>query len=162
VYQGNYNPVARAYETTLFPLLRRLSITFYAYSPIAGGFLVKTAAAIQNKELKDRWDVNSPTGQLYAKLYAKPALLEALTEWNSIAQDAGVEKAALAYRWVAYHSAIDQSLGDAVIIGASTTAQLEQTLGWLNDGPLEEKVVERVNAVYETVKHEAPADNFHG
>lgn len=43
VFQGNYNPVARRQETELFPTLRKLNIAFYAYSPLAGGFLTKTA-----------------------------------------------------------------------------------------------------------------------
>ena len=42
VYQGQYNPVARHFETDLFPTLRKLGMVFYAYSPLAGGFLTKT------------------------------------------------------------------------------------------------------------------------
>lgn len=40
VYQGSYAAVARGAEDELFPLLRENGIAFYAYSPIAGGFLV--------------------------------------------------------------------------------------------------------------------------
>lgn len=40
VYQGSYAAVARGAEDELFPLLRENGISFYAYSPIAGGFLV--------------------------------------------------------------------------------------------------------------------------
>jgi aflatoxin B1 aldehyde reductase len=162
VYQGNYNPVSRAYETTLFPLLRKLNISFYAYSPIAGGFLVKTAEAIQGGTAGRRWDTSNPAGSLYPGLYKKPALLKALADWNDIASDAGVGRAELAYRWVAYHSNIDKSKGDAVIIGASKPEQLEETLGALNAGPLDEGIAERVRGIYESVKHEAPVDNFHG
>jgi aflatoxin B1 aldehyde reductase len=38
-YQGNYSAAARALESDLFPVLRRLSISFYAYSPMAGASL---------------------------------------------------------------------------------------------------------------------------
>jgi len=99
---------------------------------------------------------------LYPGLYKKPALLKALADWNDIASDAGVGRAELAYRWVAYHSNIDKSKGDAVIIGASKPEQLEETLGALNAGPLDEGIAERVRGIYESVKHEAPVDNFHG
>lgn len=39
VYQGMYNPVTRAVEAELFPCLRALNISFYAYNPLAGGLL---------------------------------------------------------------------------------------------------------------------------
>lgn len=38
-FQGQYNLVYRAYEETLFPLLRRENINFAAFSPLGGGFL---------------------------------------------------------------------------------------------------------------------------
>lgn len=41
VYQGAYNPATRSIERTLFPVLRDLRMAFYAYSPLAGGFLAK-------------------------------------------------------------------------------------------------------------------------
>ena len=47
VYQGNYSAVARKQDTLLFPLLRKLNMAFYAYSPIAGGFLTKTKQQIE-------------------------------------------------------------------------------------------------------------------
>jgi aryl-alcohol dehydrogenase-like predicted oxidoreductase len=47
VYQGNYNPVARHYDFTLFPLLRELEIAFYACSPLAGKFSVKGAETLR-------------------------------------------------------------------------------------------------------------------
>lgn len=38
VYQGQYNPVVRAGEKALFPVLRRNGIAFYAYGPASAGF----------------------------------------------------------------------------------------------------------------------------
>ena len=38
VYQGNYNAITRKNEDELFPLLKKEKISFYAYSPVAGGF----------------------------------------------------------------------------------------------------------------------------
>jgi aflatoxin B1 aldehyde reductase len=57
-YQGNYSPVARRQETELFPTLRKLGIAFYAYSPLAGGFLTKTVEQI--KDGAGRFNVRSP------------------------------------------------------------------------------------------------------
>ncbi|KAF2480353.1 NADP-dependent oxidoreductase domain-containing protein [Neohortaea acidophila] len=42
VYQGMYEPVARKQETVLFPTLRKLGMSFFAYSAMAGGFLSKS------------------------------------------------------------------------------------------------------------------------
>ena len=39
IYQGQYNALFRSCEKYLFPWLREHNIKFYAYSPLAGGFL---------------------------------------------------------------------------------------------------------------------------
>lgn len=60
--KGNYSPVARKQEDLLFPTLRKLGISFFAYSPIAGGFLTKTAQEI--KDGKGRFNTNEAIGQV--------------------------------------------------------------------------------------------------
>lgn len=40
VYQGQYNPIVRGGEDSLFPVLRKHGIAFYAYSPAAAGVFV--------------------------------------------------------------------------------------------------------------------------
>ncbi|KAK9358161.1 NADP-dependent oxidoreductase domain-containing protein [Lipomyces starkeyi] len=162
VFQGNYNAVARGYESELFPLLRKLGIKFYAYSPIAGGFLVKSAEAIKAGIQGGRWDKDTPTGQMYLRLYGKPKLLEALYDWDAIAEEAMVTKAALAYRWVTFCSCLDGKYGDAVIIGATKVEQLQESLKTLKDGPLPSSIVAKINKIWDTIKAEAPVDNYHG
>ena len=161
VYQGNYNPVARHYDNTLFPLLRELHIAFYAYSPLAGGFLVKDPEMFRSGGGQGRWDPNGRVGAIYRHQYDKYKLVEALSEWESIANDAGISKAALAYRWVMYNSMLDPELGDGIIIGASRTQQLEQTLRDIECGPLEAGFAERIDTVWDLVKEQAPIDNYH-
>ncbi|KAL2059052.1 hypothetical protein ABVK25_000344 [Lepraria finkii] len=78
VYQGNYNPVARHCDKILFPLLRELKIAFYAYSPLAGGFLVKDAETLRKGGGVGRWDPNDRVGELYHHHYNRPLLVEAL------------------------------------------------------------------------------------
>jgi len=160
VYQGNYSAVARHSEDKLFPVLRKLKISFYAYSPIAGGFLVQSADKIKAGTTGGRFDRNTSIGHMYHRLYSKPALLDALSEWEKIASEAKVSKAAMAYRWVAYHSALKPELGDGIVIGASKTTQLEETLKTLKDGPLDEKTAAAIAKIWDTVKHEAPIDNY--
>jgi len=158
VYQGNYSPVARLQDDTLFPVLKKLKIAFYAYSPLAGGFLTKTKKSIE--EGAGRFN-NQAIGGMYHSMYVKPSYLEALAEWEQIAKDEGTSKADLAYRWVSYHSPLKPELGDGIIIGASRLEQLEQTIQGLNKGPLKPETAKAIDAVWEKVKHDAPLDNFH-
>ncbi|RMZ68182.1 Aldo keto reductase [Pyrenophora seminiperda CCB06] len=157
VYQGNYNPVARHPEKLLFPTLRKLGINFYAYSPIAGGFLTKTTADLDagvNRFSKEA------LGGLYKTLYDKQPMREALSKWNELAEKEGVSKAELAYRWVAYHSALTEE-EDGVIFGASKIEQVEETSKWLKKGKLSEQAVKGIDEIWESVKSVAPIDNYH-
>jgi aflatoxin B1 aldehyde reductase len=80
VYQGSYSAVSRLSETRLLPTLRRLGIAYYAYSPIAGGFLAKTRKQIE--EGAGRFDPETILGQMYLGLYSKPAHFDALDTWD--------------------------------------------------------------------------------
>jgi aflatoxin B1 aldehyde reductase len=159
VYQGNYSAVARLQETVLFPVLRKLNIAFYAYSPIAGGFLTKTKQDFLDG--KGRFNASHSVGSMYRELYGKDSYLEALGKWEALATDAGLERAEVAYRWVAWNSPLKKEFGDAIIIGASNLSQLEKTLGWLKKGPLDEKTASAIDDVWKTIEHDAPLDNYH-
>jgi len=160
VFQGNYSAVARHIESDLFPLLRKLKISFYAYSPIAGGFLVKDAKSLREQSVGGRWGKDSPIGDMYVKLYTKDSMLDALDEWEAIAKDAGIPKASLAYRWIAYHSALKGAEGDAIIIGASRPSQVEDTCSYVEQGPLDTKIAERASALWKSIEKDAPIDNW--
>lgn len=155
IYQGNYNPVARHLEETLFPVLRKLNMVFYAYSPLAGGFLTKTPAELDAGA--GRFNSNA-SWWMYSSMYNKPALRVALTIWNEIAEREGVSKAELAYRWVAHHSALTKN--DALIFGASSIGQIQQTPAGIKKGPLSAEAVTGVERIWNLVKAEAPLDNY--
>ncbi|KAK5994317.1 Oxidoreductase sirO [Cladobotryum mycophilum] len=160
VYQGNYNAVARRVERDLFPVLRKNNIAFYAYSPIAGGFLTKTSAQLtEGNGGTGRWSKETAIGKLYHNIYNKPTFLQALDKWGKIAEEAGVSKAELAYRWVAYHSYFD-SKSDALVIGASSVAQLKQTVAGLKKGPLPDAIVKQVADIWDIVEEEALTNNY--
>jgi len=162
VYEGHYNAVGRHAETELLPLLRKLKISFNAYSALAAGFLAKSPEFFANNPTDLRWNKDTSLGQLYQSLYNRPKLIAALKTWNEIAEEAGLTKPALGFRWVAHNSALKGELGDGVIVGAMRPDQLEQTLGWLRDGPLEEGIVKRIEGIWKDVKDEAAFDNFNG
>ena len=80
----------------------------------------------------------------------------ALDEWGKIAKDVGISRAALVG---GVACALRGENGDGVIVGARTD-QLEETLEAIEEGPLEESVAERPSGVWETVKADAPRDNW--
>ena len=158
VYQGNFSAAARLQETLLFPTLRELGIAFYAYSPVAGGFLSKTRAQVEANE--GRFNPNTDLGKMYISMYSKPPYLKALDEWNDIAKEVGCSPGEMANRWVSYNSPLSRERGDAIIIGGRNLETIEGTLKGLENGPLPQTAVKRIDAMWETIKHEAPLDNY--
>jgi aryl-alcohol dehydrogenase-like predicted oxidoreductase len=163
VYQGNYNAVSRHAETRLLPILRKHNISYYAYSPIAGGFLTKDVAQFASgAEGRGRWDPHDAVGAIYNSMYGGPGLLDGLRLWGKIAEDSGIAKAELAYRWVAYHSALDATRGDSMIFGSRNVQQIWETLAGLRKGPLPGEVVKQIEMIWKMVEDNAPVDNFNG
>lgn len=150
VYQGSYNPLNRYKETALLPTLRKLGMSFYAYGPSAGGFLGKTVARAE--EMARDIALVSATSRPYV---GNPQFLKVLAKWNVVAQGEGVSGAELAYRWVAYHSALDHDNGDALIIGTSSPEQLEETLNGIEKGPLSDKACAGVHDIWEYIRIES-------
>jgi aflatoxin B1 aldehyde reductase len=161
VYQGNYNAFARTVEQDLFPILRELGIAFYAYSPLAGGFFAKQPDDLESKKAEGRFDPSTFGGKMYNTMYNKPAVIEALRQWNKIAESAGDSGVNLAYRWAVFNSKLDAGLGDAIILGASRPAQLEKTLSALDAGPLKSETVQQIEQLWKLMEKDAPLDNYH-
>lgn len=152
VYQGSYNPLKRKQkETVLLPILRKLGMSFYAYGPSAGGFLGKTVAQAEEMTRNKNTTPISATCRPYI---GNPKFLEALAKWNAIAYSEGVSGAELAYRWIAYHSALDRDYGDALIIGTSSPEQLEDTLNGIEKGPLSDTACAGIYEIWEGVDDE--------
>lgn len=156
VYQGIYSAVARRCEDELFPTLRRHGIAFYAYSPVAGGFLTKTReTALAAGRLAG--DQPSATA-VYRRMFDKPGFLDALDVWGDIAEAEGAGRSELAYRWLAHSSVLRGDLGDAIIIGAKNADQLRQTLAWIAKGPLSPEALVKTQAMWDSVKTDAELD----
>ncbi|KAJ6258524.1 Oxidoreductase sirO [Drechslerella dactyloides] len=158
VFQGNYNAFARSQENNTFPLLRKLGMSFYAYSPVAGGLLAKTKEQLLSAG--GRWQAGTLLGDMYRGMYGKDELLDALADWETAAKKEGVSLAELGYRWIQYHSALDGAKGDAVIFGAFSPEKIRETVSWLNKGPLSDQAVKEIDAIWEKIKDVAPVDNY--
>ncbi|KAJ5531547.1 Aldo/keto reductase subgroup [Penicillium freii] len=161
VYQGNYSAVARRGEKEILPTLRKHNIAFYAYSPIAGGFLTKDVATLVSGG-EGRWDPKTPLGGVYNALFNKPHMLKGLGQWDTIAKESGIPKAELAYRWVMHNSALNGEFGDAVIIGSRNVEQLNHTLAILSKGPLSAELAAKIDQVWDIVEADSPLDTFNG
>jgi len=78
-----------------------------------------------------------------------------------VAEREGTTKADLAYRWVKYNSPLKAEFGDAIIIGATSLEQLEQTLAGIDAGPLGDAAAKAINEIWEGVKGESVLDLIH-
>jgi aflatoxin B1 aldehyde reductase len=72
----------------------------------------------------------------------------------------GLSEAEVALRWMTHHSLLKREFGDAIIIGASSAAQLEENLINLEKGPLPEDILKALDEGWATVKGVA-ATYFH-
>ncbi|KAJ0417238.1 NADP-dependent oxidoreductase domain-containing protein [Aspergillus carlsbadensis] len=161
VYQGNYSAVARRPEKELFPILRKYGIAFYAYSPIAGGFLAKEAEQFENEPKgTGRWDPTNFVGRVYHALYNRPAIVEGLRQWNAISKESGIPNAELAYRWVVHNSALRGENGDKILIGPQDTKQTKEILEFVEKGPLDEEIARKIDDIWSVVEKDAPLDNW--
>ncbi|KAM0332491.1 hypothetical protein ACHAQA_002773 [Verticillium albo-atrum] len=158
VYQGSYSIAVRGNETILFPTLRELGISFQGYSPMAAGLLAKTPEFIEKGT--GSWDPNTLMGQLRRDLYYKPSYMKMLKEFGKLADDLGTGRSSVAHRWLAYHSALDGSLGDELLLGAISSEQLEESLLELEKGPLEPWAVEKIDELWDLIKEDAPIGNL--
>ncbi|KAF8209523.1 hypothetical protein K438DRAFT_1753862 [Mycena galopus ATCC 62051] len=109
--------------TKLFPLLKKLGIWFYGYSPLAGSILVSKNLNVAAKD-GSRFHC-AVLLILFDTLYWSPA--QELREGVSVP---GLSLLQVAFRWLQYHSQLDTSKGDKIIIGSYTLEWYQQTLGW--------------------------------
>ena len=152
-YQGVYSAIHRAVEPELFPCLRKYDISFYCFSPLAGGYLTDRYHR-DDKDVEEgcRFDPNRKQGQLFRARYWNDSYFDALDIIRPVAKKYGLTEAECALRWMTNHSQLKRDHGDAVIIGASSTKHIEQNLIDLENGPLPHEVVEALDAAWDRVK----------
>ncbi|KAK9474064.1 putative aldo keto reductase protein [Dipodascopsis tothii] len=159
VYQGVYNALQRSIEAELFPCLRHYGIALYAFQPLAGGFLTsryKRDAAEDEFEEGSRFDPKRWQGRLHRGRYWNDTYFDGLEAIREVIKPLGITEVECALRWMNYHSAMSPEFGDAVIVGASSTTQLESNLVALEQGPLPDNVVEVLEAAWLKIKGPAP------
>jgi len=117
-YQGMYNIISRKVEE-IFPLLHNYDIQFWAYNPLAGGLLTGkyNNGLITNSRLGDN--------KIYQNIFWKEKIINNLEDFFKLDNCTEVS-----FQWLKNNSKL--RLTDKIIIGASTTKQLETNIILIN------------------------------
>ncbi len=157
-YQGMYNAITRDVERELFKCLADYGLAFYVYNPLAGGLL-------SGKYTSPEYDPGSPppalpeTGRFsyhkgYPERYWKDDNHRAVAGIARACAEHQISVLEASFAWLAHHSAIADGLGynadyeHAVVVGASSLAQLQQNLKAWRCGPLPDAVVDAIDEAW--------------
>lgn len=152
VYQGMYNGLSRKVENELFPALRELGMRFYAFNPLAGGLLSGKYNNFEENPTHGRFTLRPN----YQDRYWKKSFFDALGMLTEKCAELDIPVAEAAYRWLAYHSQLDQSEGDGIIMGASKINHLEQNIAANEKGELPDIIVDAFEEAWLEAKPESP------
>lgn len=148
VYQGGFNPIGRGAEDTLIPLLRKLDMVFYAFSPLGGGLLAKPIEELLKPKKGTRFDEM----KVFGDLYLTESIKAGLKRVQEACDREGVPLMEATMRWFMHHSVLGE--GDGVIVGASSEEQLEGSLGAAEKGPLSKELQGAWEELYDGLKKE--------
>jgi L-glyceraldehyde 3-phosphate reductase len=125
IHQPRYNMFDRHIEDGLFPVLDELGMGSIVFSPLAMGLLTDRylhGVPADSRAAEGRWMTANTIDETY---------LERARALNEIAKGRGQSLAQLALSWV-----LRQPQVTSALIGASSVAQLENSLGVLSATPL--------------------------
>ena len=125
IHQPRYNMFDRHIEQGLFPVLDEVGAGSIVFSPLAQGMLTDrylNGIPSDSRAAEGRWMTEKNISATY---------LERVRGLDAIAKDRGQTLAQLALTWVLRHPQVTSAL-----IGASSVAQLESSLGAANATPL--------------------------
>lgn len=148
IYQGGYNPIQRSAEVSLFTPLRKLNMNFYAFSPLAGGMLAKELDDVLNPAPGTRFDAMKVFGDMYLK---KPTL-DALAMLKSRCEEEGIAVMEGTMKWFFHHSLLGEE--DGVILGSSSTGQIDASLTACGKGPLDGGLVKAFVDLWTAIRDE--------
>ena len=130
IYQGRLNMLDREpQEEGILDLCAEEGIGFISFSPLAQGLLT------------DRYlngipqDSRMSKGKFLKESMLTPELLEKLRSYNSVAESRGETLAEMALAWILHQKGVT-----SVLVGASSTAQLEKNLRCVNAAPFDEEI----------------------
>ncbi|KAK9703014.1 hypothetical protein K7432_010952 [Basidiobolus ranarum] len=155
VYQGMYNPLTRSINRELLPCLRSLNIVFYAYNPIAGGFLSGKFKFDEKVEEGSRFDSKTTFGKVYRERFWNNLFFDSVEDLKNAAKEIDSSLLDATLRWMAHHSGLGPN--DGVIIGASSLEHLKENIAGYEKGPLPQSMVDAFDCAWENVKVACPS-----
>lgn len=136
VYQGGYNPIMRSMEKNLLPSLRKHGMTFYAYSPVAGGYFTKPVEQLRAPPADSRMEKM----KIFHSMYVNDVSLQLREKLDKVCEAEGVSVMDATFRWMMHHSALGEE--DGIVLGGGSTAQFEENLKACEQGPLSKALID--------------------
>ncbi|KAF1344874.1 NADP-dependent oxidoreductase domain-containing protein [Delphinella strobiligena] len=130
VYQGSFSPLNRKAAETLFPLLRILNMSFYAFWT--------------------RYDAMPH----FAKLFLNETIVAELKRLTKVCEARGFSVLEATLRWFKHHSELEE--GDGFILRASRVEQIEKSLEACEKEPLPGDIAEEFESMWNAIKDKAP------
>lgn len=147
--QQMLNLLARGLEQEYTAMARRFGVSIITYNPLAGGLLSgrHQAGAIAPGSMLDRYAI-------YTGRYWHDSFLSAVARLSDIAAAAGRSLVSLALNWVLHHTA-----ADCMILGASSLAQIDDSLRACSEGPLSPETLAACDQVWNDLRGPIPFYN---
>lgn len=105
---------------------------------------------INNEQAGTRFDERNPLGKAVRSIFGDESLVNAVTKFDKEVKAHGVTPMEVAIRWIAHHAALNDE--DGIILGASKTAQVLETVALLRKGPLPPEVLKLTEELWDAVK----------
>ncbi|KAG0313713.1 hypothetical protein BGZ99_008612, partial [Dissophora globulifera] len=151
VYQGNYNPIARAVVPELLPCLQHYGIAFNAFNVISAGLLSGKYKFEEEVDSEGgRFDSKLWSGSFFRGKYWNKLNFEGIQIIENAIKPHGITLLEASLRWMRHHSGLKAA--DGILLGASSVSHLESNLTDLEKGPLPESVVVAFDEAWEHVK----------
>ncbi|AKG43922.1 aldo/keto reductase [Streptomyces xiamenensis] len=150
VSQSLYNLIARRVEEEYAEYAASAGISTIVYNPLGGGLLTGRHRFEEPPEHGRFGD--SRLAAMYRERYWDRQLFAAVTELTVVADGLGVPLPELALRWL-----MDRPLVNGVLVGSSTLGHLRANITAARRGPLPAEALDRIDAVWQTLRGPAPA-----
>jgi aflatoxin B1 aldehyde reductase len=105
---------------------------------------------VNNQHAGSRLGDDNPLGKTAQKLFGAAELLDAMKAFDTKVKACGLSSLEVAIRWIYHHSVLSSE--DGIILGASKTPQISETVELVRKGPLPAKVLDLTEELWDAVK----------
>lgn len=93
-------------------------------------------------------------------MYGQDVREDAVARIQAAVEKHNITSHAAALRWVAFHSSLDGKYGDGLVFSVSSNEQLQETLDFLEAGPLPDEVAKAISELSAAYGDKAPVHHF--